>query len=280
MEYLILIGVLLVLSIIMAIDLSWTNVLAPARNEMVFADRHQDYGAFTLRRDYVRGLAIAVVGSLLFFGAAVSIPKVIAMMSGDEEVVAAKKIVDVDLDLFEEEKKEEPPPPPPIEPPPPVKVEVVQFTELVASDDPVEEPPPVMEELVETNVGTFNQEGEKIVAPPPPPPPVDEPTFDLASVQEQPEFPGGLEEMYKYLGKNTKYPAMEKDAAIQGKVYIEFVVSSSGAITDVTLKRGVSAGLDKEALRVVKSLPKWSPGKMNGKAVKVRYILPVVYTLK
>ena len=280
MEYLIPIGVLLLLSIVMAMDLSWTNVLTPERNALVFQDRHKDYGAFTLRRDYVRGLATALVGSLLFFGAAISIPKVIAMFGPKEEVVAAKKIVDVDLDLFEEEKKEEPPPPPPVEPPPPVKVEVVQFTELVASDDPVEEPPPVMDELVETNVGTFNQEGVKTEAPPPPPPPVDEPTFDLASVQEQPEFPGGLEEMYKYLGKNTKYPAMEKDAAIQGKVYIEFVVSSTGAITDVTLKRGVSTGLDKEALRVVKSMPKWSPGKMNGKAVKVRYILPVVYTLK
>lgn len=280
MEYLIFIVLLLGLSIVMAMDLSWTNVLAPARNEMVFEDRHQDYGAFTLRRDYVRSLVLAVFGSIALLVFTVGVPKIVAMFSGDEEVVAAKKIVDVDLDLFEEEKKEEPPPPPPVEPPPPVKVEVVQFTELVASDDPVEEPPPVMEELVETNVGTFNQEGDKVEAPPPPPPPVDEPTFDLASVQEQPEFPGGLEEMYKYLGKNTKYPAMEKDASIQGKVYVEFVVSSSGAITDVTLKRGVSGGLDKEALRVVKGMPKWSPGKMNGKAVKVRYILPVNFILK
>ncbi len=97
MEYLILIGVLLVLSIIMAMDLSWTNVLTPERNALVFQGRHQDYGAFTLRRDYVRGLAMAVVGSLLFFGTAVSIPKIVAMISGGEEVVAAKKIVDVDL---------------------------------------------------------------------------------------------------------------------------------------------------------------------------------------
>ncbi|MEZ4808660.1 MAG: TonB family protein [Flavobacteriales bacterium] len=278
MEYVIIIGLLLVLSIVMAMDLSWTNVLTPARNEMVFADRHQDYGAFTLRRDYVRGLGIAFIGSLVFFGLAIGTPKIVAALGGEEEVVEAKKIVDVNLDLFEEEKKEEPPPPP-VEPPPPVKIESVQFTELVAVDEPVEEPPPTQEVLQETNAGQVTQEGEKIEAPPPPPP-VEEPTFDLASVQEQPEFPGGLEAMYGYLRKNVKYPQMEQDAGIQGKVYIEFVVSNDGSITDVVLKRGVSGGLDKEGLRVVKAMPKWSPGKMNGKPVKVRYILPVSFVLR
>lgn len=278
MEYVILIGLLLVLSIVMAMDLSWNNVLATARNAMVFAGRNQDYGAFVLRRDYVRGLLIAVAGSVLFFGLAIGTPKIVAALGGEEEVVEAKKIVDVNLDLFEEEKKEEPPPPP-VEPPPPVKIESVQFTELVAEDDPVEEPPPTQEVLQETNAGTTTQEGEKIEAPPPPPP-VEEPTFDLASVQEQPEFPGGVEAMYKYLGKNTKYPQMEQDAGITGKVYVEFVVSNTGAITDVTLKRGVSSGLDKEALRVVKAMPPWTPGKMNGKPVKVRYILPVSFILR
>lgn len=279
MEYIILIGLLLVLSIVMAMDLSWSNVLATARNTMVFAGRNQDYGAFTLRRDYVRALVAAVVGSILFFAVAIGTPKIIASMSGEEEVVEAKKIVDVNLDLFEEEKKDEPPPPP-VDIPPPPKIETVQFTALEAVDEPVEEPPPTQEALAETTAATESQEGEKTPDAPPPPPPVDEPTFDLASVQEQPEFPGGVEAMYKYLGKNTKYPQMESDAGIQGKVYVEFVVSNTGAITDVTLKRGVSSGLDKEALRVVKAMPPWNPGKMNGKPVKVRYILPVNFILR
>ncbi|HRH69424.1 MAG: energy transducer TonB [Flavobacteriales bacterium] len=278
MEYVLFIGLLLILSLAMAMDLSWNNVLAVARNAMVFEDRHQDYGAFVLRRDYVKRLIMAVVGSVLFFGLAVSIPMIVAALSGEEAVVNEVKIVDVDLDRIEEEKKEEPPPPPP-EPPPPVKIESVQFTQLEAVDEPVEEPPPQQEELAETNAGTTTQEGEKIEAPPPPPP-VEEPTFDLASVQEQPEFPGGIEELYKYLGKNVKYPSMESDAGIQGRVFVEFVVSNDGSITEVVLKRGVSGGLDKEATRVVKGMPKWTPGKMNGKAVKVRYILPVNFVLR
>ncbi|HRH37003.1 MAG TPA: TonB family protein [Flavobacteriales bacterium] len=278
MDYVIFIAVLLVLSLLMAMDMSWSNVLTTARNAMVFEDRHQDYGAFVLRRDYVRRLLMAVAGSVLFFGVAVSVPKIVAALGGDEEVQDAKKIVDVNLEMFEEEKKEEPPPPP-VEPPPPVKIETVQFTELVAEDDPVEEPPPTQETLTETTASTETQEGEKMDAPPPPPP-VDDPTFELSAVEEQPEFPGGLEAMYKYLQKNTVFPEMEKEAGNSGKVYVEFVVGNDGAITDISLKRGVSAGLDKEAQRVVKSMPKWTPGKMNGKPVKVRYILPVNFKLQ
>lgn len=279
MEYVIVIGLLLILSIVMAMDLSWNNVLETARNTMVFAGRNQDYGAFTLRRDYVRGLIMAVAGSVLFFGLAIATPKVIAALSKEEVVTNEKKIVDVNLDLFEEEKKEEPPPPP-VEPPPPIKIASVQFTQLEAVDKPVDEPPPTQENLEQTNAGTNTQEGDTIDAPPPPPPPVDDPTFDLASVQEPPTFPGGDEALYAFLSKNIKYPAMESDAGIQGKVYVEFVVSATGKIVDVTLKRGVSGGLDKEAMRVVKAMPDWSPGKMNGKGVKVRYVLPVKFTLR
>ena len=278
MEYVIFIGVLLALSLLMAMDLSWTNVLAVARNTMVFEGRHQDYGAFELRRDYVRRLVLAVTGSVLFLGIAVSVPKIVAALGDDAAVQNEKKVVDVNLDLFEEEKKEEPPPPP-VEPPPPVKIESVQFTHLEAVDEPVEEPPPTQEVLQETTASTVTQEGEKGDAPPPPPP-VDDPTFELSAVEEQPEFPGGLEALYKFLGKNVKYPAMETDAGIQGRVFVEFVVSNDGSITDVVLKRGVSGGLDKEAVRVVKTMPKWSPGKMNGKPVKVRYILPVNFILR
>jgi protein TonB len=148
-----------------------------------------------------------------------------------------------------------------------------------ASDAPVDEPPPTQNDLTETTAGQTSQEGQNIDAPPPPPP-VEEEIFDLAAVQEQPEFPGGMEEMYKYLGKLQKYPDMEADAGIQGKVYVEFVVEKDGRVTDVKLKKGVSAGLDKEAMRLVKAMPNWNPGKMNGKAVKCRFVLPVKFTLR
>ncbi|MCB0768225.1 MAG: energy transducer TonB [Flavobacteriales bacterium] len=277
MEYLIFIGILLALSIAMAMDMSWNNVLTNARNEMVFADRHRDYGAFVLRRDYTKRLLMAVIGSVLVFGLAVGLPKIIAALGGEEEVVAAKKIVDVNLDLFEEEKKEEPPPPP-VEPPPPVKIESVQFTQLEAVDEPVEEPPPTQETLTETNAGTTTQEGEKIDEPPPPVEEAEPQIFTI--VEEMPSFPGGETELFKYLGKNVKYPPMAQDAGITGVVYMTFVVDEHGKVKDPKVLRGIGGGCDEEAIRVVKAMPAWEPGKQRGKPVRVQYNLPIRFTLK
>jgi protein TonB len=277
MEYVIFIGILLVLSIAMAMDLSWNNVITAERNTMVFADRNREYGAYVLRRDYVKRLLIAVVGSVLVFGLAVGLPKIIAAMGGEEEVVEVKKIVDVNLDLFEEEKKEEPPPPP-VEPPPPVKIESVQFTQLEAVDEPVDEPPPTQEVLTETNAGTVTQEGEKGEAPPPPVE-VEEPTV-FTIVEEMPSFPGGEAELFKYLGKTVKYPPMAQDAVITGVVYMTFVVDEHGKVKDPKVLRGIGGGCDEEAIRVVKAMPPWEPGKQRGKPVRVQYNLPIRFTLK
>lgn len=276
MEYVLFIVVLLALSLVMAMDLSWNNVLAAARNTMVFEDRHQDYGAFVLRRDYVKRLVMALVGSVLFFGIAVSIPKIAALLSGDGDVVTEKKIVDVNLDLFEEEKKDEPPPPP-VEPPPPVKIESVQFTQLEAVDEPVEEPPPTQEVLQETNASTITQEGEDIDAPPPV---VEEEPQIFTIVEEMPSFPGGEAELFKFLRKTVKYPQMAQDAGITGVVYMTFVVDGNGKVKDPKVLRGIGGGCDEEAIRVVKSMPAWEPGKQRGKPVSVQYNLPIRFTLK
>lgn len=278
MGYFLFIGLLLVLSIFMAMDLSWNNVLAAARNNMVFEQRHRDYGAFTLRRDYVRNLALATAASIVFFGLVVAVPKIAAALRGDAEVVTEKKIVDVNLDLFEEEKKVEPPPPP-VEPPPPVKIESIQFTQLEASDEPVEEPPPTQEVIQETNAGTVTQEGAKIEAPPPPPVDNTEPQI-FTIVEEMPSFPGGEAELFKYLNKNVKYPQMAQDAGITGVVYLTFVVDENGKVKDPKVLRGIGGGCDEEAIRVVKSMPAWEPGKQRGKAVRVQYNLPIRFTLR
>lgn len=101
--------------------------------------------------------------------------------------------------------------------------------------------------------------------------------FDV--VEEQPEFPGGTEALYKFIGKNFKYPEASRAANSQGKVYVSFVIDKKGKITDVKIVRGVDEWLDAEAIRVVKKMPKWKPGKQRGKKVKVRYNLPIVCTL-
>lgn len=105
---------------------------------------------------------------------------------------------------------------------------------------------------------------------------VEEQIFTIA--EEMPSFPGGDAALMKYLGKNTKYPAIAKDAGIQGTVYVTFVLNEDGSVTDVKVLRSIGGGCDEEAIRVVKSMPKWQPGKQNGKNVKVQYNLPIRFT--
>lgn len=279
MTFAIIVAVLVTLSIMLTFDTTWMNLLQGTRNELVFAHRNREYGAYELRRAYSRRLGIAIAGAVAFFAVLVGTPFVLSKVGEKEPPPEKVRIVEVNLDLFEEEQPDEPPPPPEVGPPPQPQIETVQFVAVEASDEPVEAPPPTQEDLSETTASTTTQEGEKIDAPPPPPP-VEEETFDLAAVQEQPDFPGGMSKMYEYLQRTTKYPDMEFDAGIQGKVYIEFVVNRDGSIDEVKVRRGVSPGLDREALRAVRSMPKWTPGKMNGKAVKVRFTIPVDFKLK
>lgn len=107
---------------------------------------------------------------------------------------------------------------------------------------------------------------------------VEEEIFTI--VEDMPSFPGGEAKLFEYLGKNIKYPQIAKEAGISGIVYVNFVVDTKGDITDVKVLRGIGGGCDEEALRVVKNMPKWSPGKQRGKPVKVSYNLPIRFSLK
>ena len=99
-------------------------------------------------------------------------------------------------------------------------------------------------------------------------------------VEEMPEFPGGMAECMKWLGKNIKYPTISQENGVQGRVIIQFVVNRDGSIVDAQVARGVDPYLDKEALRVVGLMPKWKPGKQRGKEVRVKYTLPVMFRLQ
>ena len=98
--------------------------------------------------------------------------------------------------------------------------------------------------------------------------------------EEMPEFPGGMQECMKWLGKNINYPEDCKKEGVQGRVIVQFVVDKDGSIKDPTIARGVHPSLDKEALRVLSSMPNWKPGKQKGEAVKVRYTIPVMFKLQ
>jgi protein TonB len=133
------------------------------------------------------------------------------------------------------------------------------------------------------------QDTAMIPLPPPPPPPVppvmEPPDFEAKDkvftiVEKMPQFPGGEEALYQYLSTNIKYPLKERKKGITGKVYVSFVVNTDGGIIYTRIAKGVSKGIDDEALRVVSSMPKWIPGAQQGKPVAVQYMLPITFSLK
>ena len=108
----------------------------------------------------------------------------------------------------------------------------------------------------------------------------DEQPVSIAMVEQKPEFPGGEAAMYKWLGDNIVYPSAASEEGVQGRVVVEFVVGKDGSISNVKVVRPRHPALDKEALRVVKAMPKWLPGRNNGQPVKVTYTLPVTFKLQ
>jgi len=96
-------------------------------------------------------------------------------------------------------------------------------------------------------------------------------------IPEQAEFPGGSDSLFIYFKQNLKWPKSELDKCVTGKVYVEFTVASDGSIKDVKVIKGLSPAFDKEAIRVVESMPKWIPGKQNGKPVETKFKLPITF---
>ncbi|MFA6923047.1 MAG: TonB family protein [Bacteroidales bacterium] len=245
-------------------------------DEIVFSNRYKEYGAYYLRKVYkkyvTRSLLISIAALLL----AVLIPFFIW-----KQTLAVKEDKTVSADFAKMEKPtEEAPPPPPPPPPPEAMEQKVKFTApVVTSDTTVETaslnqedmnqapPPPPTDEIVVSDV----KENNVIVEQAPP-------VFTI--VEEMPSYPGGDEARMKFLQENIKYPQMAKESGIQGRVFITFVVDENGKVIDVKVLRGIGGGCDEEAVRVVKQMPPWVPGKQAGKAVRVQYNMPVVFTLQ
>lgn len=159
-------------------------------------------------------------------------------------------------------------------PPPPKKP---QTTELEVVEDDKE-----IEDEVEINVEVDQEtEMEEYV-----PPPMEEEEEEVVEkeiftvVEQMPEFPGGQAKMMKYLAENIDYPQMAREVGVQGTVFVTFVVEPNGSITNVKVLRGIGSGCDEEAIRVVKSMPKWNPGKQRNKPVRVQFNLPVRFILE
>ena len=270
------------------ISLEWTD--------LVFEGRNQDYGAYQLRKGTSKRniwsiIIVALAAALLFLGLTVhrmAEPNRTVMNMQAVEVANIKK----DKKDVKVEKKD------------PVKVEPERIIEKVKSsvkftapvirkDNLVKDEDEIKLDEIEKStkaIGALTVEGndelggevlriKEEIAPPEPPKHVeDNKIFEV--VEQNPTFPGGTAALMSWLSQNIKYPVIAAENGVKGRVIVQFVVEKDGSITDVVVVKSVDPSLDKEATRVIKNMPHWIPGRQNGSPVRVRFTVPVTFTLQ
>lgn len=274
--------------------------------DLVFADKNKEFGAYQLRKssDKRHNMAVlyTLIGLVVVFFLLLGYSKysdykaeqdAIALQEQREKMAAAEL-------LQQEEQPEEPEPEPEeqklemeIPEVPEEVLATVQVTQIAIVDaDQVKNEVMDMEEQKEDNTarGVVNQEGsddadkfkavveQVVVKEPEPEKPKEEEIF--VAVEQMAEFPGGQAALMKWLSQNIRYPEAAQQNDIQGRVVVKFVVEKDGSIGQATIAKGVDKDLDREALRVVKKMPKWQPGKNNGVAVRSYFNLPVTFKLQ
>ncbi|MDF2457133.1 MAG: TonB family protein [Cytophagaceae bacterium] len=258
-------------------------------DDLVFENRNKSYGSYELRTKYgiytVRAFAIAIAFFLLLAFS----PKISAWIEslwGTDTAIVKEQEIEVLAVIEDIPIEKDIPPPPPVKVDPP-KIESVKFLPPeIKPDNQVKEVelPPVVKDLDSVKISSVTQDGDKDIG---------EMIEDSRGnselgkedntiytyVGEWPEFPGGNAERNKFLSKHLVYPRDAERKGIEGRVIIGFTVEKTGEIVDVKILKGVSESMDNEAMRVVKMMPKWKPGKNNGVAVRTRHKVDVVYKL-
>lgn len=260
------------------------SILVSDYLDILFQARNKEYGSYELRKNYTRRLQKALLFIMMLCSVLVLLSMRRAGSANHALPISATPIQLVNV------QTEVPVLPKPIVLPPPatavVKVPSNTLQLKVVADNAVIDLKPVLKaepEEAPAGVPGTNTSGDiasgnsggfsKVILPPSP---VESPdSKPIRYVEQMPQF----DELNEYLSTHLRYPEAAKDNNIQGKVSVEFVVNEDGSITNARVVRGIGSGCDQEALRVINGMPKWKPGKQNGKAVKVYFVLPTVFVL-
>jgi protein TonB len=258
--------------------------------DILFEGKNKEYGAYDLRKTYNRRITRALIITAAIAGLAL----LGSVLASEKKKDAAKfKKTEVSIQNVEEKKDEPPPPPPP--PPPkqePPKVEMEKFTPpVIKKDEEVTQPPPPQEKLEEVKISDVTQEGikEEVVAPTV----IDEGKKIVEEKKEEDEnkifdkveieasFPGGDSKWQQYLFKNLNANTPVDNGAPADKytVYVQFIVDKEGNISDVKATTNHGYGMEQEAVRVIKSGPKWTPAIQNGRQVKAYRKQPITFVV-
>lgn len=265
--------------------------------DLVFEGRNKAYGAYRLRKSTTKRNILAMVAVVILLVVAFIILTVKNFVDEQRAKVAMTQVAELTNYKQPEKKAEVKQKKVEVEPERVVErvKSSIKFTAPVIKKDEEVKPDEELktqDELMSTKtaIGTFDVKGnddangevlkakEVIAEPEPPKHEEEDKVFDI--VEQQPMFPGGQTALMKYLSEHTKYPVVAQENGVQGRVTVQFVVEKDGSISDVHVLRGVDPSLDKEAVRVVKSMPRWTPGKQNGINVRVNYRVPVLFRLQ
>jgi periplasmic protein TonB len=254
-------------------------------DELVFENRNKEYGAYQMRKKNTRHLGMATLIALMLFGIVVVAPKIYAAINNILEREVKELPLDKNIIVQMEDVKPQKDEQVVVEEPPPTLEKAIKFiAPEVAKDVNEKDELATQEELKESQAGKetvttgldfgslVDTNATKTVDMK-----VEEKPFLV--VEEMAEFPGGTKFLYEFLQKNIQYPQKCIDNDIEGKVYLRFVVGSNGTIKNVEVARSVDPDLDREAIRVIKMMPKWKPARQSGKEVPVYYTLPVQFVL-
>ncbi len=250
----------------------------PSLDDIVFEHRNKEYGAYDLRRKYSRTMAISMVIGLVIVFTAVIVPYIRAKNIAQVKARDANEIIAEMANDLQQEEAAPPPPPPP--PPPTEQQTVVKYVAPVVVDSVKPDEAAqfmtaddVAETVVDADVVEVIAQVQEEVQE-------EAPQEVFVVVEEMPSFPGGDTELFRFIYDNIKYPELAKENNIQGKVILRFCVTYKGKVDQVSVVRGVDPSLDEEAIRVIKMLPLWKPGKQGGKPVNVWYSVPISFQLK
>jgi len=254
--------------------------------ELIFQGKNKEYGAYRLRSDSDKRHNVAMIIILVAAVVLFSLPKLI------ELATPKQKIVNVDVmkmsTLAKAEVKNDVKKVAPVEPPPALKSSIKFTAPVIKKDEDVKEEYKSQEALTNTKVAISiadvkgnDEKGKDIADVKQAVTQIKEEEDHVYQVIEQmPQYPGGESELMSYIAKNLKYPVIAQENGIQGKVILRFVVSKSGVVDKIEVVRSLDPACDKEAVRVVKTLQRWIPGKQNGVNVSVFYTLPIAFKLE
>lgn len=263
-------------------------------DDIVFEGRNKSYGAYVLRQLYRRNVTRSLIIATALLVLLVAFPLIAQYIKNRQPKEDVKKNLTenvlMDAPPLDNTKPPPPPPPPEAPPPPPPKLTTIKFTPpVIKKDNEVkQEDVPDQEELKDKTVATvtvkgntdqdlseLSGDGNKVVEEV-----VDTKVYQY--VEQMPQLPGGggNAAIVAAIQKSVKYPRMAQNNGVEGRIFVSFTVNAEGNVSDVKVVKGLGSGLDEETIRAVKTLPKFIPGKQNGRAVSVSFTVPITFKIQ